>query len=185
MAVDGPDPSLLLTAWPHGMPGRKGDGLTAAATWRAVTGAADCQAEYTQLWRSSELSCTADADERQERAAPTSAKSARPRTTWAAFRTRVPAFSGSRGLGRGARKTQTERRSSAGAMLNISPSPRPPPPQDQRAKGVYSPRNPKPKPAVIAAGGAAERTRQLSLQPRIDKQHLVYITPPPPAPPLW
>jgi hypothetical protein len=46
-----------------------------------------------------------------------------PRTTRAAFRTGVPAFSGSRGLGRGTRKAQTERRSSAGALLNIPPPP--------------------------------------------------------------
>jgi hypothetical protein len=37
--------------------------------------------------------------------------------------TGVPTFSGSRGLGRGTRKAQTERRSSAGALLNASPPP--------------------------------------------------------------
>jgi hypothetical protein len=59
-----------------------------------------------------------------------------PRTTRAAFRKGVPTFSGSRGLGRGTRKTRTEWRGSAGALLNISPpppaSPSPSPPRAKR-----------------------------------------------------
>jgi hypothetical protein len=42
----------------------------------------------------------------------------------------VPTFSGSQGLGRGARKTQTGRRRSTGALLNATPPP-PPLPQGQ------------------------------------------------------
>jgi hypothetical protein len=46
-----------------------------------------------------------------------------PRMARAAFRKGVPTFPGSRGLGRGTRRAQTERRSSAGALLNIPPPP--------------------------------------------------------------
>jgi hypothetical protein len=100
-------------------------------------------------------SCTADAavqedlrraDERQERAARNLVQSftfglccarqapgdqgcprgrAPPRTKLAALRSGVPTFSGLRDLGRGPRKTQKARRSSAGALLNINKPPRP------------------------------------------------------------